>query len=135
MLTNPFISACILQSDCQENEVCYNVLDALTDFLDTTSHASELEFLKRKARIHGRECVVNTTNVFTCSNAGQYARRIASLFGVIKDILSNDLTGLPAFGLDLANLTLYIPNEQELQERMENYNCEQLRMPMTRQAG
>ena len=111
------------------------MLDALIDFLDATSHANELEFLKRKARIYGRECVVNTTYVFNCSNAGQYARRIASLFVVIKDILSNELTGLPALGLDLANLNLYIPTYEDLRELMENYNCEPLRMPMTRQAG
>ena len=111
------------------------MLDVLIDFLVATSHTNELEFLKRKARIYGRECVVNITNVFTCFNAGQYAGRIASLFGVIKDILSNELTGLPALGLDLANLNLYIPTEQELQERMGNYmyNCEQLQRPMTRQ--
>ncbi|CAK8696841.1 unnamed protein product [Clavelina lepadiformis] len=108
----PIGKGCFLNSDCQGTWQCENVEAALTDAFNHTTHESDYERVKRKAKINGKECIRPIAEVVNAYPKEVIVERIGELLGQLSKIMEE--ADVQNFGSDTAELiTASLDNVQD----------------------
>ncbi|XP_076817288.1 uncharacterized protein LOC143462866 [Clavelina lepadiformis] len=85
----PIGPGCIQHSDCKLTWKCRNIAGALIDIMNHTSHENDVENLKRKAKITGKECIRPIVEVLNAHPKDAVAARIVELLNKLNTIMTN----------------------------------------------
>ena len=113
---------CFFDSNCKGTWRCENIEGVLNDAFTHTTHETNLQRVKRKAKISGKECIRPVTDVLDAYPKDQLENRIAELLAELNEVMEG--ADLKKYGVE-SNETL----------KATLSSAKNLNVPITRAAG
>ncbi|CAK8696842.1 unnamed protein product [Clavelina lepadiformis] len=98
----PIGQRCFHQTDCPSSMQCENVEGALVDAFSHTTHETDMQRVKRKAKIDGKECMRSVFEVTHAYPKDVIVERIAELLQEMNKIFED--AGVEVYGSNVTEL-------------------------------